>query len=99
MRDPNYLDRLRDDDGGEEGDQHWDNPLVGHVVAKLEAVGQDDEGAAEDGEDANDPADDSAERGPTFVTSDTFKRHTMSFILLERLLQKVVKQNVFEHLI
>ena len=63
-----YLDRLRDDDRREEGDEHGDDPLVGHVVAELEAVREDDEGAAKDGDDANQPAHDSTERRPPFVT-------------------------------
>ncbi len=58
------LERLGEQHRGEEGRDHGDHPLVGLVVAEAEPVGQDEEGAAEDADPADDPGQQVEESRP-----------------------------------
>lgn len=52
-----HLDRLGDEDGYEECGNHRHHPLVSLVSPELESIGHNHEGAADDAEHADDPAE------------------------------------------
>ena len=53
-----YLDRLREEDGGDEGDEHRRDPLLALDVTELDAVEGDEGGAESDGQPERHPGDD-----------------------------------------